>query len=87
MFTARMIRVMSTSAPLGTPCGHAAVCAVPKAMFTRVMISFTVTSPLPSQSPVQATVVGVGVTVGVGDAVSLGVGVGIWVLVGVLVVV
>ena len=42
---------MLTPAPLGTPCGHAENNALPSAMFTSVMMSFTVTPPPPSQLP------------------------------------
>jgi hypothetical protein len=93
LFTAWMINAMSTSAPLGIPCGHAKGCALPSAMFTIVISSLTVTSPPPSQSPTHGIggVVEVGDGVGVGLAVIVTVGVavvlnvGVGVLVGVLV--
>jgi hypothetical protein len=46
-----MISAMSTSVPLGTPCAHVEGGASPSARSTNVMISFTVTSALLSQSP------------------------------------
>jgi len=42
---------MVTSLPAGMPCAQAAVVAFPSAMFTSVMISATLTAPLPVQSP------------------------------------
>ena len=68
-----MINAMSTSAPLGIPFGQADASALPRAMFTRVISSFTVTSPLPSQSPTQMPE-GSGVNVGVGLPAAFGVG-------------
>jgi hypothetical protein len=43
LFTAWTSNAMSTSAPFGVPCGHADGWAVPRAMSTRMIISFTVT--------------------------------------------
>jgi len=42
-FTAVRISATSTCAPLGMPFGHAVASALPKAMFTMVRISLTVT--------------------------------------------
>src|SRR5579862_5242589 len=70
-----MIRRISTAVPPGIPVRHAEVSAVPRSMPTRVMISFTVTTPLPSQSPTHAP--GIGVGVGAGGTVFVGVGVGV----------
>src|SRR5512140_927091 len=69
--------MMSTSVPLGTPCGHADAAAVPRALLTKVMISSTVTAPLPSQSPTHRPAVEVGDTVGVGGRVGVGVSVAV----------
>ena len=79
LFTAWMISVTMTWPVLF---GSAAAQEVqhgmlPRAMFTMVMISFTVTSPLPSQSPTQSRVV-VGVGLGVGEGgPPVGVGAGL----------
>jgi hypothetical protein len=51
LFTASMIKATFTSAPLGTPLGHADGWAVPSAMFTSVMISSMVTALSWLQSP------------------------------------
>jgi len=64
--TAWMINVMSTLPPLGMPCEQVEDWAVPRSMFTSVMSSFTVTAPLPSQSPTQEPAP-ITVGVGVGD--------------------
>jgi hypothetical protein len=61
-----------------SPLGHADNGAFPRAMFTMMISSFTVTVPLPSQSPVHASIivaVGTGILVGVGLMARGGVGV------------
>jgi len=79
--TALMISVMSTTSPLGMPWGQADALAVPRSMFTNTMISLTVTSPLPSQSPPHGLPVGVAVVgggeVGVVDGGLVREGVGV----------
>jgi hypothetical protein len=74
---------MSTPAPDGMPLGHAVGWALPRATFTIVMSSLTVTVPLASQSPVHGSVMGVGC--GVSVLVRVGVGVRCGVAIGVLV--
>jgi len=49
--------------PSASPTGHADSGVLPNAMFTMMMSSLTVTVRLPSQSPVQAGGVGLGVGV------------------------
>jgi hypothetical protein len=61
-----------------SPAEHADTGALPRAMFTIVMSSFTVTSSPPPQVPTQ----GVGVRVRVGVEVPVGVDVGVGVSVG-----
>ena len=75
LFTAVTISATSTCAPLGMPFGHAVASALPKAMFTIVRISSTVTVPLSLQSPTHGLRVAVGgtVCVGVFDGVAVGV--------------
>jgi hypothetical protein len=48
-----MITATLISAPLGTVCAHAEGWALPRAMFTRIMMSFTATLSVPLQSPMQ----------------------------------
>jgi len=81
LFTA--VRIMATfiSSPLGMPFGHEP--PLPRAIFTIVRISSTVTVPLSLQSPVHR--LGVGVLVGVSVGVLVGVLVTVGVFVGVLV--
>jgi len=59
-----------------SPAVHAESEVLPRAMLTIVMSSFTVTSPLPSQSPTQGNGVGVIATVAVALAVGVGVAAG-----------
>ncbi len=83
--TARMISDTSTLVPLGMPCGHAEVRAVPRTMFTRTMMSLTATVPEPLQSPTHGTGAGVGVEVGETPTVLLTVAVVVSVVVAVAV--
>ena len=71
LFTAWMVTATVTSAPLATPCGQADAWEVPRAMFTRVITSLTVTSRSPLQSPMHG--MGVRVLIGVGVGVAAGV--------------
>jgi hypothetical protein len=82
-FTACVINVMSTSAPLGTPCGQADGSAVPKAMLTNVMMLLMATAPTPPQSPTHGTGGGVAVEVGETPAVLVSVPVAVAASVGV----
>src|SRR5579862_8354280 len=60
LFTALMMQVMSTP-PAQTPDGHAELSALPRSMFTRIMISLTPTDWSLLQSPAHPPGVGVGV--------------------------
>ena len=60
-----------------SPAVQAASGIEPSATFTMMMISFTVTTPVPSQSPVQGTIVAVADAVDVGVAVDGGLSVGV----------
>ena len=82
-----MIIATSTTAPLGTPYGHAAGGALPSAMFTSVMRSLTATVWVPLQSPMHRLGVfdGVGVLDGIEVCVGDGVGVSVAVCVAVAV--
>src|SRR6266436_3995320 len=51
-----MIKATVTSAPPGIPFEHVEGCAVPRAMFTSVMMLFTATVPVPPQSPTHCAV-------------------------------
>src|SRR5512143_1174760 len=83
LFTAPTISSMVMS-PLASasPAAQSESGAVPSVMFTRVMVSFTVTSPLPSQSPRHGVGVGDGVDVTVPVAVTVVLGLGVAVVVG-----
>src|SRR5262249_35844385 len=48
-----MIKPMSAVLPGGMPLAHADGAVVPRAIFTRVMMSVIATPPLPPQSPAQ----------------------------------
>jgi len=63
--------------PLASLAIHVERFALPRAMFTMVMSSFTVTSRLPLQSPVHGAMVGVAVIVALFVVVEAGVGVAV----------
>ena len=79
-FTAATISLMVIIADSSaSPATHDEMGAFPRAMFTSVMSSLIATSPLPSQSPLQLTAVGVGEGVAVAVGSSVGEGVTEWV--------
>jgi len=78
-----MISATLISPPLGMPCKHADGWAVPKSMFTRLMMSFTATVPTPLQSPMHGT--GLGVEVALGEMPTVLVAVPVALAVGVAV--
>jgi hypothetical protein len=76
LLTARTMRDKSTVTPVGMPRAQADASALPRAMFTSVISSFTATSPPASQSPTQVLAVSIAVGVGESALVKVGVDVG-----------